>query len=98
MSFHVVLPRAGHLDAAVHVMDHVHQRYNSRLVFDIAYPDKNNSVVKKCDWSKFYRDAQVAIQVDMQNKQCKEVDICMFINSDHVREKVSHRSRSDFWI
>ena len=33
LSSHVGLPR-GHLDAAVHVMAHVGQRYNSRLVYD----------------------------------------------------------------
>ena len=32
LSSHVALPRERHLDAAVHVMTHVGQRYNSRLV------------------------------------------------------------------
>ena len=34
----VVLPREGHLQAAVHVMAHVGQRSNSRLVYDPSYP------------------------------------------------------------
>ena len=38
MSSHVALPREEHLDAAVHVMSHVGQRYNSRLVYDPSYP------------------------------------------------------------
>ena len=34
LSPHVALHREGHLDEAVHVMSHVGQRYNSRLVYD----------------------------------------------------------------
>ena len=34
LSSHVALPIEGHLDAAVNVIAHVGQRYNSRLVYD----------------------------------------------------------------
>ena len=30
--------------------------------------------------------------------QGKEVDICMFVDSDHAGDKVSHRSKSGFLI
>ena len=42
LSSHVGLPR-GHLDAAVHVMAHVGQRYNSRLVYE---PEIDHSIFK----------------------------------------------------
>ena len=48
LSSHVALPREGHLDAVVHVMAHVGQRYYSRLVCDPLYPE-DHSVFKKCD-------------------------------------------------
>ena len=35
----LALPREGHLDAAVHVMAHVGQRNNSRLVYYPFYTD-----------------------------------------------------------
>ena len=50
LSSHVALLREGHLDAAVHVMSHVGQRYNSRLVYDPSYPEIDHSVFKECDW------------------------------------------------
>ena len=28
----------------------------------------------------------------------KEVDICMFVNSDHAEDKISHRSMSHFLL
>ena len=65
LSSHVALPRERHLDAAVHVMAHVDQRYNSRLVYDPLYPEIDHSVFKKCHWSEFYRDAKEAIPMNM---------------------------------
>ena len=47
---HVGLPREGHLDEAVHVMAYVGQNYNSRLVYELSYPDIDHRVLKKSDW------------------------------------------------
>ena len=49
---HVVFPREGHLDAAVHIMAHADQRYNSKLVYDPLYPEIDHSVFNECDWSE----------------------------------------------
>ena len=61
---HVVLPREGHLKAAIHFMAHVGQRHNSRLVYDPLYSEIDHSVFKKCDWSEFYEDTMEAIPMD----------------------------------
>ena len=39
LTYHVALLREGHLEAAVHVMAHIGQRYNLRLVYDPSYPE-----------------------------------------------------------
>ena len=62
LSSHVALPREGHLDAMLHVMAHVGQRYNSKLVYDPLYPEIDNM----CDWSEFYREAKEAISMNTQ--------------------------------
>ena len=49
LSFHVALPREGHLGATVHVMAHVGQRYNSKLLYNPLYPEKDHNVFKKFD-------------------------------------------------
>ena len=64
MSSHVTPPREGHVEAAIHVMAHVGQRYHSRLVYDPSYLEIDHNAFKKCDWSKFYRDAKVAIPMN----------------------------------
>ena len=61
LSSHVALLRDGHLDAAMHVMAHVGQRYVSSPL----YPEIDHSVIKKCDLSEFYRNAKEAILVNM---------------------------------
>ena len=43
---HLTLPREGHLEAAIHVMAHVGQRYNSRLEYDPLYPEMDHNVFK----------------------------------------------------
>ena len=64
LSSNVALPREGHLEAAVHVIAHVGQRCNSRLVYKPSYPEIDHSVIKDCDWSEFYRDAKEAVPMN----------------------------------
>ena len=64
LSSHIALTREGHLEAAVHVMTHVGQKYNSRLFYDPLYPEIDRNVFKECDWSEFYRDAKGAIPMN----------------------------------
>ena len=98
LSSHVAVPGEGHLEVAVHVMAHIGQRYNSRFVYDPSYPEIDHSVFKECGWSEFYRDAKEAVPVNAPEPQGKEVNICMFVDSDHTGNKVSCRSRIGFLI
>ena len=61
LSSHVALPGEGHLEVTVHVVAHVGQKRNSRLVYDPSYPEINHSSFKECDWTEFNRDAKKAI-------------------------------------
>ena len=79
-------------------MVHVGQRYNSRLVYDPSYPEIDHSAFKKCDLSEFYRDVKEAIPINAPEPWGKEVNIHMFVDSDHTGDKVPHRSRSCFLI
>ena len=81
LSSHLALPREEHLDAVMHFLTCSGQRYNSRLVYDPSYPEKDCSIFKKCDWP------------DPEPKS-REVDICMFVDNDHTCS--SCRSRSSF--
>ena len=64
LSYHVALPREGHLEAAVQVITHVCQRYNFSLMYDPSSPEIDHTGFKECDRSEFYRDAKEAILVN----------------------------------
>ena len=87
LSSHIMLPREGHLDAALHPMAHVGQRYNFRLVYDPSYLELDHSVSKKCHWLDFYKDAKEVTTADASEPCGKEVDISMFMDSDHAGRK-----------
>ena len=98
LSLRVALLREGHLDVAVHVMAHVGQIYNSILVYDPLYPEIDQCVFKRCDWSEFSMDVKEALSMNAPEPQGKEVDICMFVDSDHPEDKASCRSRNQFLV
>ncbi len=38
LSYHLAYPRVGHLEIALHIMSYLHQKHNTRLIFDPTYP------------------------------------------------------------
>ena len=74
-SSHLALPREGHLNATAHVIANIGQKYNSRLVYILKYPEIDYSVFRKCDWSEICQDAKVAVSVNVTEQQEKEIYI-----------------------
>ena len=52
----------------------------------------------KCDWTDYYQDTREAIPINAPEPKGKEVDTCMFVYSDHARDKKSQRSKSGLLI
>ena len=77
-------------------MAYMGQKYNSRVEYDPKYPDIYHRAFKKCNWTKFCQDAKEAIFFNAPEPRGKEVDICMFVDSDDAVN--SFRSRSGFFI
>ena len=71
------------------------QKYNSRLIYDLSYPETDHKFFKKCDWSEFYLDAKEASLAYASESQGKVVDICMFVDSD-LAEKIILQGKK--WI
>ena len=75
------------MEAVVNILAYMGQKYNSRLVYDQIYPEIDCIVFKKCDWTQSYQDANDAIPMNVQGTRGKEVDTCMFVDSDLVENK-----------
>ena len=79
-------------------MGYLKQKHNSRLVFDPTYPDIVHSDFPKYNWTEPYHGAEEAIPPDMPEPLGKEVDLRMFVDSDHAGDKKTRRSRTGFLI
>ena len=94
----LALPREGHLEAVLHIFGYLKSKYNSRLAFDPTYPEIDMNDFKVCDWREFYGDVKEAIPPNMPEARGKEVDLRMYVDSDHAGDKLMRRSRTGFMI
>ena len=98
LSSFLAMPREGHLDAVFHLFNYLEKRHNARIVFDPCYPTIDMTSFKECDWSSFYGKAQEAIPPNAPEPRGKDVDLRMFVDSDHAGDKRTRRSRTGFII
>ena len=94
----LALPREGHLEAVFHLFLYLRNKHNSCMAFDPTYPEIDMSDFKVCDWENFYTGAKEALPPNAPQPQGKEVDLRLFVDSDHAGDKLTRRSRSGYLI
>ena len=72
-------------------------RHNSRLAFDPFYDNIDGSYFCDCDWTDF-DFAVEAFPPDTPLLRRKDVDLCMFLDSNHAGNKQTRRSMDRFII
>ena len=92
------MPREGHLDALFLIFAYLKVKHNSRMVFDPSYPEIDKSDFKICDWKNFYGNAKKAIPTDVPEARGKEIEIRLYVDSDHAGEQWTRRSRTGYII
>ena len=98
MSSNLELPREGHLAQVFHIFSYLKKPHSYALVFDPSYPDVNIGTFPKHDCKKFYGDVRDSMTPDIPEPLVKEVVMRCFVDVDHDREKLKHRSHSGFII
>ncbi len=98
LSSYLACPREGHLENALHVMGYFWLKNNSQLIFDPTYPDIDQTTFPSFEWTKFYGNVEEEIPPDMPPPLGKDVDFHTMVDSDHVGEKRTRRSRTGFII
>ena len=69
------------------------------MMFDPTYPDIDMSQFKKCNCKVLYLGAKEVMPPNAHPpERDKEVDLRMFVDSDHAGESVTRRSRSGHFI
>jgi hypothetical protein len=95
---YLACPREGHLENALHVIGYLKLKHNPQLIFDLTYPDIDQTAFPTFDWMVFYGDVEEAIPPDMPPTLGKDVDLCMMVDSDHAGEKKTRPSHTGFII
>ena len=95
----LAMPRKGHMVAACHIMSHLKVKHNSRLVLDPSYATIDYSEFnKEANWTAFYGDVEEAVPLKAPEPLGKEVELHMFVDSDHAGDNATRRSRTGFMI
>jgi hypothetical protein len=81
-----------------HLFAHLVNNHNARVVFDPPYPVIDEDAFVKADWKAMYGDVKEALSPDAPIPLEKEVDLRLYVDSDHAREKFTRRSRTGFVI
>jgi hypothetical protein len=98
LSTHICLLREGHLEAVFHVFVYLGLHHNTRVVFEPTYPAIDMGTFIKTDWKSMYGDVNEMIPSDAPVPRGKEVDMGLFVDSDHAGEQFTRRSRTGFVI
>ena len=54
MSSFVAMPREGHIQQVLHIFAYLKIHHNARIVFDLSYPEIDDGLFEKHDWSSMY--------------------------------------------
>jgi hypothetical protein len=81
-----------------HVFAKLTMYHNSRVVFDPTYPSVDMGAFIKTDWKSMYGDVKEMIPPDAPAPCGKEVDLRLFVDSDHSGEQFKRRSRTGYVI
>jgi hypothetical protein len=86
LSIYLCLPREGHPEAVFHVLAYLGLHHNTRVLFDPTYPAVDMSIFIKTDWKSMYGDVKEMIPSDAPVSRGKDVDLRLFVDSDHAGE------------
>ncbi len=94
---HSALPHEDQMNTALHVMAYIGLHHKSHLLMDLTYLDIDNDQFPVMDW-KYFSNVTEPIPPNAPKPLGKQVNICIFVDSDHTGEQQTRRSCSSFLI
>lgn len=100
LASYLVQPRKGHLEAVFQFFNFLEKKHNAQIVFDPSYPEMDiMSSFKVCKWKPFYGDVSTeAIPPNAPDPRGMEVDLRLFVDSNHAGDQRTRRSRTGFIV
>ena len=96
-------PRKGHLERVLRIFSYLKRRINRRFIIDSRDPlyhgdrDEMNADVAE-ELEKAYPDAAEEVDVNVPKPMVDEMEISVFVDSDHAHDKVTRRSMTGMII
>jgi hypothetical protein len=94
LSSFLVQPRQGHLEAIYYIYGYLKSHNRSTMVFDSSYLFWNDTDFMLFDWTDFYKDATEEIPSNVPTPRGLPLQINVFVDADHARNKVTRRSQT----
>jgi len=91
---HMASPWEGHLNALMHIFGFLRINHSSRMVYDPSYPTIDINVFKPNNW----KNVEESIPSNAPEPHGKEVDLILYVNSNHAGGKRTRRSRTGFFV
>ena len=98
LALKMAMPGEGHMDVVFHVFAYLKSRHNLRMVFDPTYLSINKTNFQEHEWKQLYGDVKEAIPINCPKPLGREVDLRMFVDSDHATDETTRRSRTSSFI
>ena len=90
--------RGGQLQLLLNISIYLKSYHNSRIVFDLSYPELDIDNFPCHDWNQFYGDLKKEVSGACPNPSGKKMFIRTFVDADFVGEQMSMRSKTGFII
>ena len=99
LSSFLAMPRKGHMVAALHIMSYLKVKHDSHLILDLTYAEIDRSGFKEDgNWTAFYGDIEEAKPLNAPKPLGKEVELRIFVDSDHAGDQKNRCSRTENMI
>jgi hypothetical protein len=82
----------------MHIFGFLRINHNSRMAYDPSYPTINMNVFKPNDRKSFYGNIEESIPSNAPEPRGKNVDLQLYVNSNHAGEKRTHRLHTGFFL
>ena len=93
LSRYSAAPREGHLKALMRIFGYLDTYPTGRILIDTKLHDRTQYTPARCEaWDELYPDATEDLPENMPEPKGKEIQITVFVDADHARDKVTRRS------
>ena len=103
MSYHLVLPRKGHMEQVLRMFAYLKGHTDPEMVFDPSEVEFDRDDFLRQDWSysvytTYDCDLKEELPPNMPKPRGNSIIMMVYVNSDHACDTVTRRSRTGFVI